>query len=647
MRLSVLAPLPGDVAAQFPDDPSGRRGAPHITVLHVDSDESADQSVVRDVVARVAAAGAPLDVELAGPPRLFGGDDGLRAVALDVRDEWPLRLLRLALRAALREAGVATPQTYAAYEPHATLLYQPEGAAYDGPVPTGPVNLATLLVTIDGDQAAVVLGNRLESAPPLAENPNGRPGERLTSDLEQVRRAIREKKKLAFRYTRSTGEQTVRTVRPFELQREEGGWVLAAFCELRQAFRTFRVQRITQLELLDEPFDRLHSLRPDADDTGRGLAALMALRFGRDLEAEAQRRMPDVDLPDGWVVGSAFRTLVTGDIYCRWTGKRRGKPITEADLRDAVAIFETGEQVGIDVNHNTDEPDGTVLAMWVVDDGDRHSLAVLPAYGPRIAAFVAKSSGSLWSSPEVIWGPVHDPRTGQLAGQMRVHSLAVTPDPAQATRVLDRVRLSARGGTDPLPPSEGEDSSPGPEERMEEFKEAMAAMAAQLAAFGERIGKIEERMAADPEAEPPAEGQGEGAEEAAGEERYAALKALKAQVAQLTARAAVAERDAIVGELLASARISPAEKAAAEKVFERGGADLVREVYGNRKPNSAVPSTKGHGHPTEANPGLDKWTALDTAVQAKLSAAKAAGTAMTYDVAFREVLAEAGRTQQD
>lgn len=637
MRLSVLAPLPGDAAARFPDDPSGRRGAPHITVLYVDSEESADPSVVRDVVARVAAAGAPFDVELAGPPRRFGGDDGLRAVALDVRREWPLRLLRLALRSALREAGVDTPQTHPTFEPHATLLYQPEEAPYEGPVPTGAVTLTTLLVAVDGEDAAgVVLGEAHSSAPA---------GERLASDLDQVRRAIREQKKLTFRYTRSTGEQTVRTVRPFELQREEGGWVLAAFCELRQAFRTFRVQRITQLELLEEPFERLHSLRPDAEDTGAAVAPLMALRFGRDLEAEAQRRMPDVELPEGWVVGGPFRTLITGDIYCRWTGKRRGKPITETDLRDAVAVFDTGEQVGIDVNHDTDQPDGTVLAMWVVDDGDRHSLAVLPAYGPRIAAFVAKSSGSLWSSPEVIWGPVHDPRTGQVVGQMRIHSLAVTPDPAQATRVLDRVRLTDRGGTDPLPPSESEDlSPPAPEERMKEFEEAMAAMAAQMAAFGERIGKIEESMAAEPEGEQPAaEGQGEGAEQ-----ETAAYAALKAQVAQLTARAAVAERDAIVGELLASARIAPAEKAAAEKVFERGGADLVREVYAGRKAGSAVPSPKGHGQRTEANPGLDKWTALDTAVKAKLSAAKAAGDGeMTYDVAFRQVLAEAGRAEQD
>ncbi len=630
MRIAVLAPLTADVASRFPDDPSGRRGVPHVTVLYVDADhpDSVSAELVHEVIQRVAAAGAPISVELVDDVEYFGDDGETRAAALRVDQTWDLRLLRLALRFELRTAGVETPQIFPTYEPHATLAYVSTDEVYNGPRPAGPARLVALQLRVDDGPASLLpLGHVI--------TPDS---EQLSSSVDNLRLAIRQRRKVLFQYTRGTGERTIRTVRPIEIERDDNGWVLGAFCELRQAYRTFRLERMASVEVLDVTFEQLQAVPPPDPETT--VVALRALRFGSDLEDEAARRLQGADVPEGWVIGQPFRTLATGEIYCRWTGKRRGKPVTESDLIDAVRVFESGEDVGVDKDHKTENPDGAVLAMWVVDDGDRHSLAVVPAYGPRMARYVADSNGSLWSSPELIWTTVHDPRTGEPVGAMRVHSLAITADPAQAHRVLDRVRLVDERGTAPRRPPEGEETPstpPGEEHDVEELKEMLAAfqaeMNAKLAGFDDRLGKLEggEQMAADAPDEEPAE----AAEQPEGE-AYAnqQLATLQAQVAKLTAEKIERERDHLVTELLSTERITRAEKGAAEKVYAKGGADLVREVYGNRAPGSAVPKVKGHGAATEAST-VDEWAALDKAAKERMSAEK-----VDYHDAVRLVLAD-------
>ena len=72
--------------------------------------------------------------------------------------------------------------------------------------------------------------------------------------LPELRSALESQRKVRLDYTDADGSQTERIVRPIGLFFWGYGWSLAAWCELRVAFRSFRLDRIRALEVLDERF---------------------------------------------------------------------------------------------------------------------------------------------------------------------------------------------------------------------------------------------------------------------------------------------------------------------------------------------------------------------------------------------------------
>lgn len=76
----------------------------------------------------------------------------------------------------------------------------------------------------------------------------------IAVDLPTLRQAIRDSRKARFRYIDAGGAQSERTVRPLGLSFYGPVWILAAWCELRQDFRAFRVDRIRDLEVLPGSF---------------------------------------------------------------------------------------------------------------------------------------------------------------------------------------------------------------------------------------------------------------------------------------------------------------------------------------------------------------------------------------------------------
>jgi predicted DNA-binding transcriptional regulator YafY len=71
-------------------------------------------------------------------------------------------------------------------------------------------------------------------------------------DPSRLRLAIRNGRKLRLRYQSEAGEETERKVWPVILGYAETTRMLVAWCELRQAFRHFRTDRIVEAETLDE-----------------------------------------------------------------------------------------------------------------------------------------------------------------------------------------------------------------------------------------------------------------------------------------------------------------------------------------------------------------------------------------------------------
>ena len=69
-----------------------------------------------------------------------------------------------------------------------------------------------------------------------------------------LRDAIHEARKVAIAYVDERGRHTHRTVRPIAMAYYVDVTVLGAWCELRNDFRNFRVDRISDAELLDERF---------------------------------------------------------------------------------------------------------------------------------------------------------------------------------------------------------------------------------------------------------------------------------------------------------------------------------------------------------------------------------------------------------
>ncbi len=75
-----------------------------------------------------------------------------------------------------------------------------------------------------------------------------------TIDMSELRQAIREEQKLHISYNDEQDNQTQRTVLPIAIVYYIEVVVLAAWCELRQDFRHFRVDRIMHYQLLDDHF---------------------------------------------------------------------------------------------------------------------------------------------------------------------------------------------------------------------------------------------------------------------------------------------------------------------------------------------------------------------------------------------------------
>jgi predicted DNA-binding transcriptional regulator YafY len=91
--------------------------------------------------------------------------------------------------------------------------------------------------------------------------------------LPALRAAIHRRVQVRMRYYDKAGAVSDRTVIPLGLERWGAAWALVAWCDLRNDFRTFRLDRVESLEVTDQ------TIRPRL---GRDLATFMALHRNRD-----------------------------------------------------------------------------------------------------------------------------------------------------------------------------------------------------------------------------------------------------------------------------------------------------------------------------------------------------------------------------
>jgi len=93
------------------------------------------------------------------------------------------------------------------------------------------------------DSSALLVG-------PSAEHKTG------DAELLLIRQAIRSERKLEMQYRDLKNDDSSRTIWPFALGYFDHVQVLVAWCELRQGFRHFRIDRIVSLAMLDQRYPR-------------------------------------------------------------------------------------------------------------------------------------------------------------------------------------------------------------------------------------------------------------------------------------------------------------------------------------------------------------------------------------------------------
>jgi len=118
------------------------------------------------------------------------------------------------------------------------------------------------------DKIEVALPERLKPAePPKLFVPDFVVPETLKATLGELRRAIEERRRVWMSYEDRGGASTERTVRPLGLFYWGSAWSLAGWCELREGFRNFRIDRMRGLRPLAETFE---------PDPAKGLDAFLA-----------------------------------------------------------------------------------------------------------------------------------------------------------------------------------------------------------------------------------------------------------------------------------------------------------------------------------------------------------------------------------
>lgn len=119
------------------------------------------------------------------------------------------------------------------------------------------------------------LSSRMAKVPLYAPDFNVSPA--LTAAMAPLRLAIEQNRKVHFGYMRADGAASERSVRPLALFYWGAAWTLAAWCELRDDFRNFRLDRISGLSVLDETF------QPEPGHTLEDFYRRMAEQASRDI----------------------------------------------------------------------------------------------------------------------------------------------------------------------------------------------------------------------------------------------------------------------------------------------------------------------------------------------------------------------------
>ncbi|KLN56291.1 helix-turn-helix transcriptional regulator [Variovorax paradoxus] len=102
-------------------------------------------------------------------------------------------------------------------------------------------------------------------------------GDALRARLQTLREAVQARQKLRLHYRDVSGDASERTVRPLGCFYWGKVWTLSTWCELRNDFRGFRIDRMDAVDVLPERF---------RDEAGKTLADMLRQVKARTAEAK-------------------------------------------------------------------------------------------------------------------------------------------------------------------------------------------------------------------------------------------------------------------------------------------------------------------------------------------------------------------------
>lgn len=120
-----------------------------------------------------------------------------------------------------------------------------------------------------GQQAPGVIDRRIRA--------HQGPDRKAPAFAAALRRALRTRRLVSFRYIGAQGHESERQVHPLALTAFSDGWFLIAWCSLREGFRIFRLSHMTHVVVLDETF---------ANEAARDLAAFLAQKTVKSADPE-------------------------------------------------------------------------------------------------------------------------------------------------------------------------------------------------------------------------------------------------------------------------------------------------------------------------------------------------------------------------
>ena len=164
--------------------------------------------------------------------------------------------------------------------------------------------------------------------------------------FELLKSAVIRHRNVKLRYAGSYEEIRERTVQPYKLVYKAKAWYLQAFCTEKQDWRIFKLNRILELEVLEEGFSQLNP--PGPIETFEGEYPKVTLRFPKEMsyrvydefnKAQIQRQengdlIVSANMPeDPWLIGFLLsfgtRVDILSPAHLKEAGAEQAKLIYE------------------------------------------------------------------------------------------------------------------------------------------------------------------------------------------------------------------------------------------------------------------------------------------------------------------------------